>query len=106
VIDLTRAPGLCDSPTARDQLPSPSGCLNSAPPSRWSASSAPDFTLSRRQHVRRGCNRLLRPGPWSAPQGSFPILEPWVPAEEFDEVNTHRRADPSCVRVSLNQRVA
>jgi hypothetical protein len=64
------------------------------------------LTLSRRQHVRRGCNRLLRPGPWSAPQGSFPILEPWVPAEEFDEVNTHRRADPSCVRVSLNQRVA
>jgi len=37
---------LCDLPAARDQLPSPGGCLNSAPPARWSASSAPDLTLS------------------------------------------------------------
>jgi len=29
-----------------------------------------------------------------------------VPAEELDEFNAHRQADPSCVQVSLNQRVA
>ena len=30
----------------------------------------------------------------------------WVPAEEFGELNAHRRAEPRCVRVLLNQRVA
>jgi hypothetical protein len=38
--------------------------------------------------------------------GQFPILELWVPAEELDEFNAHRRADPSGVRVPLNQPVA
>jgi hypothetical protein len=33
-------------------------------------------------------------------------MELWVPAEELGEFNAYRRADPSCVRVSLNQRVA
>jgi hypothetical protein len=44
--------------------------------------------------------------PTSRCDRAHPILELWVPAEELDEVNAHRRADPGCGRVSLNQRVA
>jgi hypothetical protein len=34
------------------------------------------------------------------------VAPPWVPAKDLDEFNAHRRADPSCVQGSLNQREA
>jgi len=60
------------------------------------------LTLRRGSTYGHGCTRfpMPRPGGW------FPILGLWVPAGELEEFSAHRRADPGCVRVSLNQRAA
>jgi len=84
VIDLART-GALRLPAARDQLPPPSGCLNSAPPGRWRASWAPALTPGRGSRCGHGCTRPLRPGSGPDP-GLVSDPERWVPAGEARRV--------------------